>query len=121
MTIRVDRLIERIDELTGERVRLRLIAEVDVEAADHEKVAQSVVEAVCGAMAFGQHKFGILLDEMDSRRGSVEEAARLVIEQALSASGSPIAAFRLLGVACEPDELHQPTPHGAGALDSRTK
>lgn len=92
--ISLDLELTRPDAYSGEGVPLR--AQVVVTLGGElppEQLVHAVTEALEAAIGFGQSRYGILRDEMPSRRAAVEEAARAALETVLSREGATLRSF----------------------------
>jgi hypothetical protein len=94
--MRLERTLDLQDSLTSERMRFALLIGIDGEPLEGAELAEEAVAAVCSAIAYGQHRFGIFLSEMPERREAIEASARSAFETSLHRRGHPLLRLTLL-------------------------
>jgi hypothetical protein len=91
--------LDRPDALTGARVPLRARVRARIHPPVEPRARGAYLrEALEGAVALGQQRFGLLREEMPARRGAIEAEAHRALDTALQRAGHRLEAFALLDV-----------------------
>lgn len=95
--IMMEIVLDRIDELDGAQVRLRVCVEVEASGSVGRDACTALVrDALVAAFGLGQQRYGILLVEMPSRKNAVEGAAKDLVALGLARVGAMLERFELV-------------------------